>query len=222
MGLFGSKLTCSFCGGKAKKDYKEISDGVLCKKCMKKISPWFDFSRVVTAEEIKANMEVKEQMAAEEASFSRDLQYGEGLQKLCIDKTQRKFMITDDLGHNPDIYSLDAIKGLELKKREHKYNPDGDNDKWSLKREYMYNFRVVMTVDDPYVKRIPFSYKAQSIMTGETRLTDETLDEAKKKAETPIGQISNFLSSLPQKKIDLIEATIAEGEAIIAELEELL
>ena len=217
MGLFDKKVTCSVCGGKAKKDYEELKDGILCKKCLKNVSPWFSFEPETTLEQVRGNMELKEQMKAEEAAFPRDLKFGEGLQKLYIDKAQRRFMITDLLGHNPDIYSLDAIKSCELKTREGLLNTDQEM-RTSLKREYLYTFQVVMTMDDPYVKQIPFEFKAKPVITGPTRLNDEVLEKAKARSETTAGAISNILSGLSRKTIDTIEANTAEGEAIIAEL----
>ena len=218
MGLFDKK-TCCVCGGKAKKDYEELKDGLLCKKCLKKVSPWFAFEGDTTSEQVKEHMELKEQRKAEDATFSCDCKYGEGLQKLCIDKTQRKIMITDKLGDDPEVYDLDAIKDIVLQKKEGLLTTDREM-RTSMKREYLYTFRVLMTIDDPYVKQIPFEYKAKPVITGITRLTDGVLEEAIAKSDTTSGAINNALSGLSQKTLDTIVANTAEGEAIIADLKE--
>lgn len=218
MGFF-SKKTCTVCGGKIKKDFKELSDGLLCKKCLKSVSPWFPFEPETTVEQVKNHMALKSQKESEQERFSRDCQYGEGLQKLYIDKAQRKFMITDKLGHNPEVYSLDAIQSCRLNKREGLMNSEREL-KTSLRRDYMYSFGVAMTMDDPFVKEILFEYRAKPVMTGTTRLTDESFEDALSKSDSTMGRINNFLGGLSQKVIDTIESNIAEGNAIIADLTE--
>lgn len=220
MGLFDKK-TCSVCGGKAKANSsEELRDGLLCKKCIKKVSPWFRFEPVTTVEQVKEHMEMHAQRQAEAETFPRDIQYGEGLQKLFLDSSQRKFMITDILGHDPAVYSADELQDCYLDKREGLMNSEAEM-RTSMKRDYLYAFRVVMKIDDPFVKEIPFEFKAKPVLTGETRLTDEVFEKAKDRSETTAGAIANRLSGLSQKTIDTIEANTAEGEAIIAALKEL-
>ena len=60
MGLFDKKI-CDICGEKiGLLGNRKLDDGNLCKNCAKKLSPWFEERRHSTVEDIKRQLEYRE------------------------------------------------------------------------------------------------------------------------------------------------------------------
>ena len=64
MGLFDifKKKECCICGNEVGLlGNRKLEDGNMCSKCTKKLSPWFEERRHSTVEQIKAQLQYREQ-----------------------------------------------------------------------------------------------------------------------------------------------------------------
>ena len=69
MGLFDKKY-CDICGEKiGLLGNRKLENGNLCKNCAQKLSPWFSDRRNSTVEEIKAQLDYREENQKKVAAF---------------------------------------------------------------------------------------------------------------------------------------------------------
>lgn len=182
MGLFDKKF-CDICGEKiGLLGNRKLEDGNLCKDCAKKLSPFFDERRHSTIEDIKKQLEYREQNKSAVASFRTtntfECAYG---YKLHFDNTAGTFMLqqTSDLvKENPDVVSLSAVTGCFLDIDERKTeimreNSDGTKVSYTPKRySYEYDFYIRVTVNHPYFDEIKIKIN-RSTVDGESRAAYE-------------------------------------------------
>ena len=90
MGLFDKK-NCDICGEKiGLLGNRKLDDGNLCKNCAKKLSPWFEERRHSTIEDIKRQLEYREQNKQKVENFRVTRQIATKTYNIFIDDTNRR------------------------------------------------------------------------------------------------------------------------------------
>ena len=173
MGLFGKlfdKKVCDICGGEiGLLGNRKLEDGNCCKKCAKKLSPWFNERRHSTVADIKDQIEYREKNKEAVAAFHVTRSFGEGM-KVLVDENARRFMVTrasslEDA--NPDVLDIDQATACDLDIRESKdevyrevRDSDGSTKRVSYsprKYKYSYDFQMTIRVNSPYFDEMEFS-----------------------------------------------------------------
>lgn len=175
MGLFDAKY-CDVCGNKIKfLGNKKLEDANLCKDCASKLSPWFSGRRHSTLEDIKAQLQYREENKAEVEKFHVTRSIGRN-EKLLIDEDAGKFTVTSSSNlkaDNPDIIDVSKITGCDLDIQESKseiYGKDKDGKEVSFnppRYEYDYDFYITIFVDHPYFDDMRFRLNSSSVETGQ-------------------------------------------------------
>lgn len=171
MGLFDKKY-CDICGNKiGLLGNRKLDDGNLCKECAAKLSPWFSDRRRSTVQDIKDQLDYREENKAAVAQFHTTRTLGAGT-KVLLDEDAQKFMVTSARNindANPDVMNFSQVTGCRI---------DVDESRTELKREdkdgkqvsynpprytYDYDFYVVIDVNTPYFNEIRFKLNNNSI-----------------------------------------------------------
>ena len=168
MGLFGKlfeKKECDICGGEiGLLGNRKLEDGNLCKNCAKKLSPWFEERRHSTVEEIRKQLEYREENRGLAAQFTVTRALGE-ITKVLLDEQHGWLTVTsasDLVEANPDILPFDAITGCRMDVREDRdeimqERPDGTEVSYNPPRyEYSYDFYIIISVRNPYFDEMRF------------------------------------------------------------------
>ncbi len=168
MGLFGKlfeKKECSICGGEiGLLGNRKLEDGNCCKHCAAKLSPWFDDRRHSTVEQIKAQLEYREQNRELVNNFHVTREFGEHW-KLQVDEKAGLFLIarTDNIQEeNPDVLKLSQITDVDYDVDEDRTelmdeDKDGNRVSYSPRRYHFdYNFYITIKVDHPFFDDMRF------------------------------------------------------------------
>ena len=168
MGLFGKlfeKENCAICGkeigifGK-----KKLEDGVMCKDCQNKLSPWFSDRRKSTVAQIKEQLKYREENKTAVVAFRTTRTFGENT-KILLDEDARKFMVTSErnlLEANPDVLDFSDVTGCRIdvdedRDEQKRTNEAGEEISYVPPRyTYSYNFDVIINVNNPYFDEISF------------------------------------------------------------------
>ena len=171
MGLFDKKY-CDICGEKiGLLGNRKLENGNLCKNCAQKLSPWFSDRRNSTVEEIKAQLDYREENQKKVAVFHTTRTLGADT-KVLLDEDAGKFMVTrarNLVEANPDVLDFADVTGCnldidesrtELKRedkegREISYNPP--------RYEYSYDFYITIFVNNDYFDEIRFKINSDSV-----------------------------------------------------------
>lgn len=160
MGLFDKKF-CDICGEKiGLLGNRKLEDGNLCKDCAKKLSPFFDERRHSTVDQIKQQLEYREQNKQVLAGFSSTRCFGEG-KKIYLDQRNGTFVVSrlspgNWSEENPDVIQLSQISSINLDVDEDKdeiytQGKDGQRVSYTPPRyKYYYNFDLKFIVNHPY------------------------------------------------------------------------
>lgn len=164
MGLFDKKF-CDICGEKIGLfGNRKLEDGNLCKNCAAKLSPWFEERRHSSVEEIRSQLQYREENRSKVAQFHITREFGK-FWRVLIDEEHRWFMVTtatDLLEANPDVIEAAQLTGCNLDIKESRTEikregPDGKEVSYNPPRfEYSYDFHIKMTVNSPYFDDIRF------------------------------------------------------------------
>ena len=175
MGLFDKKY-CSVCGEKiGLLGNRKLEDGNLCKDCAKKLSPWFEERRHSTVDQIKAQLQYREENKEAVRRFNITRSIGD-FTKLLIDDDQRKFTVasgSDPLSSDPDILDFSQAAGIELNidetRSEKKQMVDGKQVSYNPRKfEFSYSFRArILVSGNPYFDEMPFGISVGPVNTGE-------------------------------------------------------
>ncbi|MGN0488499.1 MAG: DUF4428 domain-containing protein [Ruminococcus sp.] len=164
MGLFDKKF-CDVCGEKiGLLGNRKLEDGNLCKECAKKLSPFFSERRASTVEEIKQQLDYREENKKQLAFLNPNRVIGSD-KKVYIDENAGKFIVTSSLNwreSNPDIINISQVTGCNIEIREDKdeiMQTDNQGNEVSYnppryKCEYLFN--VEITVNSPWFSVIRF------------------------------------------------------------------
>ena len=181
MGLFGKK-NCAICNGKVGLlGGLKLKDGYLCKECKGKLSPFFTDGKESTVEDIKKQLEYREDNYKQLDNLEINKIYGE-FGVILIDEKNKKFVavsdtsdglfkdpkkvtsINDVKNKNPDIIDLKDIEDAEVKviqtQREEKKTVNGEQVSYDPKHyTYMIGFNIIIKVKHPYIKEMRIDVK---------------------------------------------------------------
>ena len=164
MGLFDKKY-CDICGDKiGLLGNRKLEDGNMCKDCAKKLSPFFSERRSSTVNEIKQQLEYREQNKQILAGFSPMFTFGED-DKIYIDPMKQSFVVSRRnpgswSDENPDVIPLSSVTGCNLRvdeDREEIYTQGRDGEQVSYnppRYKFTYDFYIDIKVNNPYFDEI--------------------------------------------------------------------
>ena len=164
MGLFDKKY-CDICGDKiGLLGNRKLEDGNMCKDCAKKLSPFFSERRSSTVNEIKQQLEYREQNKQILAGFSPMFTFGED-DKIYIDPMKQSFVVSRRnpgswSDENPDVIPLSSVSGCNLRvdeDREEIYTQGKDGERVSYnppRYKFTYDFYIDIKVNNPYFDEI--------------------------------------------------------------------
>ena len=173
MGLFDKKY-CDVCGNKiGLLGNRKLADGNLCKECAKKLSPLFSERRNSTVEEIKEQLNYREENKNAVAAFNVTRSLGNST-KVLLDDNAGKFIVTRDedfKDSNPDVIDLSQVTDCyvdidEARTELEQTDSRGNQMSYSPPRYiYDYDFYVVIKINSPYFDEIKFRLNKFSIET---------------------------------------------------------
>lgn len=164
MGLFDKK-NCVICGkqiglfGTVK-----LEDGIICKECSGKLSPFFTGRKKTTVAEIRQQLDYRMKNAIALKVFNPDVTIGEST-KIYLESATGKFVISKFSNwrdHNPDIIARNKVTACDIEVREHKdeiydKNEAGERISYDPPRyDFTYEFLVHILVDSPFFEEIKF------------------------------------------------------------------
>ena len=171
MGLFDKKF-CDVCGEKiGMLGNRKLEDGNLCKDCAKKLSPWFDDRRHSTLEEIKSQLQMREENRSLVSSFRPGRVIRSDRYNLYIDERQQLFAASVNLDRedNPDIISLSQITGSNLdvnetRTEEYRTDRDGERESYNPPRySYSYDYYFYIYLNHPYINEMKLKLNSMDI-----------------------------------------------------------
>ncbi len=178
MGLFGKmfeKKVCSVCGGEiGMLGNRKLEDGNLCKKCAAKLSPWFTGRRGSTVDEIKAQLDYREDNRRALEDFNPTTTLG-GETKVILDEDNRKFVVTRASNFreaNADIIEFGQVTGVNVDidedcSEEQKQNSQGEYVSYNPPRYiFSYSFKLTIHVNHPYFDEISFDLAPSDVQTN--------------------------------------------------------
>lgn len=176
MALFGNlfeKKYCAVCGSEIKLlGNRKLSDGNLCKNCASKLSPWFSERRQSTVDEIKEQLEYRENNKKEVDAFNVTRTLGKST-KVLLDEDQKKFIVTSESNwraSNPDVLSYSLVTGCNIDVDEsrteiRKRLEEGKTESYKpAQYNYRYNINVTIFVNHPYFQEMKFQVNSGSIL----------------------------------------------------------
>lgn len=179
MALFGliKDKNCDICGGTiGLLGNRKLEDGNCCKECARKLSPWFDERRHSTVEQIKEQLQYRENNREELKNFQITRTIACDRWKVLLDENAKKFILTRDPRkleeENPDIIAYADITGCRMDVDEDRDEimrevKEGDQTKrvsYNPPRyEYSYNFRYLINVNNPYFDEMKFELNSSSV-----------------------------------------------------------
>ena len=164
MGLFDKK-TCDICGGKiGMLGNRKLDDGNLCKECAGKLSPWFEERRRSTVEDIKRQLQYREQNKSRVQVFQVTRDFASDKYHVYIDDTKGQFAITKKLSvdNNPDILDLTQVVQARMEQERHeeeeKYKDSEGNMKSYMppRYHYSYDYKMRIAVNSPWFDDMDF------------------------------------------------------------------
>ncbi len=172
MGLFNKKY-CAVCGEKiGLLGNRKLEDGNLCKNCAKELSPWFNERRHSTVDEIKAQLNYREENKRRVESFNVSRVLGEH-RHILLDELGKCFTVTyakkASVDENPDIVDFSAIISCRLNVDEDRdevlrEKSDGKRESYNPPRyEYSYDFDVIISVNSPYFDEMKVRLNSRSV-----------------------------------------------------------
>jgi len=227
MGLFSKKF-CSVCGGEIKLlGNRKLEDGNLCKACASKLSPWFSDRRSSTVEEIKAQLQYREENKAAVAAFHTTRSLGKNT-KVLLDEDARKFMVTGarDLQEaNPDVLDFSQVTGCDLDVRENRREEktrdrEGHMVSYNPPRyHFSYDFHMTIRVNHPYFDEISFQLNPSGVTTTAdpvpaNRAPNPKLNQDYREYETMGREIKTVLTGARQQVRDEAAAAAAPKTAM--------
>ena len=178
MGLFDKKI-CDNCGAKiGLLGKRKLEDGLICKDCASKLSPWFSERRQSTLAEIQEQLRYREENQQVLASLHPSLKLG-GLRigdySVYIDNSKGKFFVTSLANYqssNPDVIDISQVTSCQCEPSESRTEikfrgPDGQEQSYTPPRyEYEYVFWIKISVNNPYFNEMKFRLNSSRVDMG--------------------------------------------------------
>lgn len=170
MGLFDKKI-CDICGEKiGLLGNRKLDDGNLCKNCAKKLSPWFEERRHSTVEDIKRQLEYRENNKKAVMDFCITRQISTRNYTVFIDDHKRNFTVARklDVNENPDIVPLSSIVQcrveVDRQQIEKTYTKDGKTVSYQPPiYDYEFDYTMRIKVNTPWFDDMDFRLNTFSI-----------------------------------------------------------
>ena len=162
--LFEKKI-CDICGEEiGLLGNRKLEDGNMCKDCAKKLSPFFSERRQSTIEDIKQQLEYREENKNAVASFNVTRVLGDST-KIYLDEDAGKFMVTNAsqkniAEENPDVIDFASVTNVSIdidedKREEKTRDKDGNMVSYNPPRYiFSYDISVTILVNHPYFDEI--------------------------------------------------------------------
>ena len=184
MGLFDKKI-CDICGEKiGLLGNRKLDDGNLCKNCAKKLSPWFEERRHSTVEDIKRQLEYRENNKKAVMDFYITRQISTRNYTVFIDDHKKNFTVARklDVNENPDIVPLSAIVQcrveVDRQQIEKTYTKDGKTVSYQPPiYDYEFDYTMRIKVNTPWFDDMDFRLNTFSISSdnrGELMEVEQT------------------------------------------------
>lgn len=180
MGLFGKlfeKKECAICGGEiGLLGNNKLADANMCNACESKLSPWFKDRRQSTLEQIKEQLEYREENKEKLKDFNVTRILGEDM-KVYLDEDKYQFVVTakkDFREENPDVIDFTQVIGVEVdtdetRSEEKRQNAEGEYVSYNPPRyTYRYNFNIIIRVKHPYFEEMRFQLNKWAVTVKET------------------------------------------------------
>ena len=178
MGLFDKKI-CDNCGAKiGLLGKRKLEDGLICKDCASKLSPWFSERKQSTLAEIQEQLRYREENQQVLASLHPSLKLG-GLRigdySVYIDSSKGKFFVTSLANYqssNPDVIDISQVTSCQCEPSESRTEikfrgPDGQEQSYTPPRyEYEYVFWIKISVNNPYFNEMKFRLNSSRVDMG--------------------------------------------------------
>ena len=213
------KKVCDICGEEiGLLGNRKLEDGNLCKACAAKLSPWFSERRESTVEEIRQQLEYREENKELVAAFHTTKTFGVGT-KVLIDEEQKKFMVTSarNIGEaNPDVMDISMVTGCRIDSQKNRTeitrkDEEGKSVSFNPKRyTYRFNVLVIINVTHPYFDEMKFTLTPSpvTIETGPSgREPDPMKDQDYREAIEMGEQIRAALGQAPEPEPEPAEAS---------------
>lgn len=202
MGLFEKKY-CDICGNKiGLLGKRKLSDGLLCKDCGAKLSPWFTESKSSTLEDIRQQLAYREANKETVSRFAISRSIGDHT-KLLIDDTAKQFTVasgSSPLAGNPDILNFDQAVSCDLRidpfRTEKKQTVDGKQVSYQPpKYEYSYTlYATIRVCGNPYFSEMKINIGNGPVSTGELSMDTTALGSG----WNVYGNMSSFMNPAAQ------------------------
>ncbi len=173
-GLFDKKY-CDICGEKIKLlGNRKLDDGNLCKECAKGLSPWFEERRHSTVEQIKEQLEYREENKQKVENFQVSRTFGRNYMVL-LDEDKRQFLVTSGKKYrevNPDVLDFSQVTGCdldiqEMKSEETYTDSEGNRKSYNPPRyDYDYDFYMIIRVNHPWFDDMKFKLNNNSVSSN--------------------------------------------------------
>ena len=178
MGLFDKKI-CDNCGAKiGLLGKRKLEDGMICKECAAKLSPWFSERKQSTLAEIQEQLRYREQNQQVLASINPSVKLGglrSGDYAVYVDNSKGKFFVTSSSNYqaaNPDVIDLSQIISCQCEPSESRTEitfegPDGEEQSYTPPRyEFEYVFWIKINVNTPYFTEMKFRLNSSRVDAG--------------------------------------------------------
>lgn len=232
MGIFGKlfeKKVCDICGGEiGLLGNRKLEDGNLCKACAAKLSPWFSERRSSTVEEIKAQLEYREENRSAVEAFHTTRSLGRDT-KVLLDEDAGKFMVTraKNLAEaNPDVLEFSQVTGCDLdivesRNEEKRKDNEGRMVSYNPPRyTFSYDFKMLIRVNHPYFDEIKFQLNPSRVELNSdnavplNRAPDPRTNQDYREFETMGKEIKQVLTSVRQQARNEAKAAAAPKQAV--------
>ncbi len=162
--MFFSKEACDVCGKEIRMGKRKLEDGMICKDCASKLSPFFSERRQSTLAEINDQLAYREANKAAVAAFNNTRTLGTNT-KVLLDEDARKFIVSGSSrwkDENPDVMDFSQVTGCDIEVKENKTEikrEDADGNKVSYnppRYDLDYEIWVTIHVNSPWFNEIEF------------------------------------------------------------------
>jgi len=214
MGLF-SKKECSICGmPSGVLSYRKLADGILCKECRARLSPFYDVTGKDTVAGITAQLEYRQRNYDELRRFLPTVTLG-GAGKVFIDPQMGKFTVCREQElreGNPDLFDLAGLRSCTLEVREH-YDRGDDNEP----SRYNYNFYLRFAVDHPFIRNFTYGYSGITV-TSSHRIKETEAQQIYFGQKDIKTGMSAFFSGVSRKTMEAYLSQYAMAQDMIGAL----
>lgn len=201
MGLFKKNL-CTICGNKVGFFTSHtLDDGIVCKECFGKLSPFFVDDDSTSVADIKDQLAYREKNRMIVREFETTKMYGQD-EHLFVDQSHHTFMIgtgktdQDVKSKNPDVIAFSSVKNMELKIEEEVHEElNGDMSYFPRRFILKYDFYIAFEIDSPYFSEARFKINDKKIVIK--RPTEYVPESGPK-----IGLGDSFLETTLNRKIE--------------------